>query len=202
MEYNKEAILDMKNELESVKEDSQNTKDKLDAKERELQSVKKDLEVTKSRLDDTEQELECIKKDFRSTWERSNFMEQAMMNVKRDLQERLKASQDIQTQLKMALVEKEREMAEMRKNTADNIQTLNEMMHKLQSRVEENEKSFQHQLNVTAPLFESMFGSKWCMELNSLASSSNHTLPVVFKLTDFEKYKKNSGIWDFTRILH
>ena len=196
MEYNKNAILYMKNELESVKEDSQNTKDKLDAKERELQSVKKDLEVTKNRLDAREQELEDIKKDLRSTWERSNFMEQAIINIKRDLQERLKASQDIQAHLKMVITEKDREMAEMRKNTAENIHTLNEMLQKLQNRVEDTEKSLRHQLNVTAPLFESVFGSKWCMELNSLASSSNHTLPVVFKLTDFEKYKKNSGIWD------
>lgn len=196
MEYNKTAILDLQNELESVKEKSQNMSDRLDTKDRELQSIKSDLEITKSRLDGREQELENIKRELRTTKERSNFKEQAMVNIKREFQERFKISQDVQSQLKMAITEKEREMDEMRKNTAQNIQTLNEMMQKLKNKLEETERSLQHQLDITTPLFESVFGSKWCMELNSLANSGDYTLPVVFKLTGFEKYKKSSGNWD------
>ena len=197
MEYNKNTILDTQNELEHVKKDLQRTNDRLDAKEKELQSVKKDLEATKSRVLVREQELADIKKDLQA---RSSVKEHAMIGViKKELQdtrERFKASQEMQYQLKKTIDDKEREFDEMRMNTADNIQTLNEMMHRLKNRLEETEKSLQHQLNVSMPLFESMFGSKRSMELNSLANSGNQVLPVVFKLTDFEKYKKNSGNWD------
>ena len=199
MEFSKNAILHMQSELECAKKNSQNTSDRLDAKEKELQSVKRELEATKSRLDDTEHDLKIIRGDLQTTKERSTLKDQAMIGIKRELQdikERFRISQEVQSHLKLAINEKEREMGEMRKNTAQNIQTLNEMMQKLKKRLEETEKSLQHQLDVTTPLFESVFGSKWCMELNSLANSGNQFLPVVFKLTDFEKYKKSGGNWD------
>ena len=194
MEYNKNNILELQIELERVKTNLQRTNDRLDDKEKELKVVKKDLEATKSQLDVKEQELANIKRDLLV---RTTVKEQTIMNmIKMELQERFKASQEVQSQLKKTVDDKEREITEIRKNTTDNIQFLNDMVHKLKSRLEETEKSLQHQLSITMPLFESMFGSKWCMDLNSLASSGSHILPVVIKLTNFEKFRKNNGNWD------
>lgn len=185
MEYNKTAILDIQNELEGVKKSAQFTEEKLHGKEKELERIKEELEV--------------FKQDLHITRDKLNMKEQTVTSIKKDLQdtkERLNMSLNMQSQLSKAITEKERELNETRKDTADQVQTLHEVIQKMGKRLEETEKSLQHQITMTTPLFASVFGSKWCTELNSFANSSNRVLPVIFKLAEFEKHKKNSGNWD------
>ena len=166
MDYNKNAILANQNDLRV-------TKDKLIAKERELDDVKRDLQATRNRLD---------------------IKEQAMMSINKDLQDKLKRSQEMQSQLKTAITEKGRELDEVRKNAEEN----NKMIQQLKDKLEGTEQSLQHQLKVNTQLqlqVETIFKSNWSFQLNHLTNSSNEVVPVVIKLAEFKKYKNKEVVY-------
>ena len=170
MEYNKNTILSNQN--------------RLDVKEQEMKNVKQDLRATKDKLIAKEQELDDIKRDFQV---RLDTKEQAMMSINKDLQDKLKQSQEMQSQLKTAITEKGRELDEVRKNAEEN----NKMLQQLKDKLEGTEQSLQHQLKVNTQLqlqVETISNSTWPLQLNYLANSSNEVVPVVIKLAEFEKY--------------
>ena len=172
MEYNKNNILDIQSELKCIKEDLQDTVDKL---EKELQSTKRDLQATRDRL---------------------NAKERAMLGITKDLQDKFKQSQEIQSQLKTTITEKGRELDEVRKNAVKNNRISQATIQQLKDRLEGTEKSLQHQLKVNAQIqlqVETIFNCNWSLRLNYLANSGNKVVPVVIKLAEFEKYKKNDN---------
>jgi len=154
----------------------QSTRNNLFVKEQELENVKHDLQVTKSRLDTKEQAIMDMKKDLKAT------------------RDKFKKSQEVQSQLKTALIEKGRELDEVRKNAAENNKTVQEMIQQLKERLEGTEQSLQDQLKVNTQLqlqVETIFNSNWSLQLNYLVNSDNVVIPVVSKLTEFKKYKNN-----------
>ena len=171
MEYNKNAILANQN--------------KQDVKEQEMENVKQDLRAK-------EQELGDIKRDFQG---RLDAKEQVMMNINKDLQDtkdRLKGSQEIQSQLKTAITEKGKELDEVRKNAEENNKTLQKMIQQLKDKLEGTEQSLQHQLKVNTQLqlqVETISNSTWPLQLHHLVTSGNEVVPVVIKLAEFKKYK-------------
>ena len=208
MQYNKNAILDTQSELERIKIAMN---DKLDKKDWELESVRgdlkdaeKELEANKNKLFTKEIELENIKKDLQDTRDRLDTEKQSAMKMKVDLQdtkEKLKESQEIQSQLKTAIDEKGRELDEVRKNAEENHKTLQGTIQQLKDKVEGTEQSLQHQLKVNAQLqlqIDTIFSASWPLRLNHLANSGNEVVPVVIRLAQFEKYKKNCGCFNTT----
>ena len=178
MEYNKNTILDIQNELKCIKEDLQNTIDRLDAKEKELHSTKRDLQVTRDRLD---------------------TKEQAVMSVNEDLQDtkdKLKESQKIQSQLQTAITEKGRELDEVKKSATRNNRISQAMIQQMKDKFERTEQSLQRQLKINAQLqlqVDTIFNCNWSLRLTYFANSGNKVVPVVIKLAEFEKYKKNDN---------
>ena len=178
MEYNKNAILANQDEFRK----------RLDVKEQEMKNVKQDLRATKDKLIAKEQELDDIKRDLQATRDGLDTKEQAMMSINKDLQDKLKQSQEIQSQLKTAITEKGRELNEVRKNAEEN----NKMIQQLKDKLEGTEQSLQHQLKVNTQLQLQDF--HWLFQLNQLANSGNKVVPVVIKLAGFKKYKNNQCV--------
>ena len=173
MEYNKNNILDIQGELKHIKEDLQDTIDKL---EKELQSTKRDLQATRDELNTKEQTMVSINKDLQDT------------------KDKLEQNQEMQYQLKTAITEKGRELDEVRKNAVKNNRILQAVIQQLKDKLEGTERSLQHQLKVNTQLqlqVETIFNCNWSLRLNYLANSGNEVVPVVIKLAEFEKYKKN-----------
>ena len=206
--------LDVKEqEMENVKQDLQLTKDKLIAREQELEDIKghfqvtgdrqeqaimritKDLRNFIDRLDAKDKEVQGTRRDLKATRDRLNAKERAMMSINKDLQDtkdKLEQSEKIQYQLKTAITEKGRELDEVRKNAEENNKTLLKMIQQLKDKLEGTEQSLQHQLKVDTQLqlqIEEIFNLNWSSKLNYLANSGNEIVPVVIKLSEFEKYK-------------
>ena len=170
MEYNKNTILDVQNELGRMKSVMN---DQLDSKERELENVKRDLQATRDKL---------------------NTKEQAIMSINKGLQDKLKQTQEMQSQLKTAIT---RELDEMRKNAEENNKTLQKMIQQLKDKLEGTEQSLQHQLKVNTQLqlqVETISKSNWSWQLNYLTNSGKEVVPVVIKLAEFKKYKNMEGV--------
>ena len=71
------------------------------------------------------------------------------------------------------------------------------MIQQLKDKLEGTEQSLQHQLKVNTQLqlqVETIFSSNWSLQLNYLANSGNEVIPVVIKLSEFEKYKDGQFI--------
>ena len=125
-----------------------------------------------SRLDAKELELENVKKDLLDT------------------KEKLKESQEIQSQLKTAIDEKGRELDDVRKNAEENHKALQGVVRQLK----ETEELLQHQLKINTQLqlqIDTIFSYTWPLQLNHLANSNNKVVTVVIKLAEFEKYGFN-----------
>jgi len=198
MEYNMNAILDTQNELWHIRRDLQNTRNRLSVKEQELQRTQRDLLVTKNKIDTREQELENIKRDLQDTKDRLDAKEQAMVDMRKDLQDTRDKLKESQSQLKMAITDKGREMDEVKKNTSKSNRVLQGMVQQLKDRLEGTEQSLQNQLKVNTQLqlqVETIFNSNWSLQLNYLVNSGNKVAPVIIKLTEFEKCKKNETCW-------
>ena len=120
--------------------------------------------------------------------------EQELKNVKKDLQdtnEKLKESQESRSQLKAAIDEKGRELDEVRKNAEENYKTLQGTIQQLKDKLEGTEQLLQQKL-------DTIFNAIWPLQLNHLSNSGNKVVPVVIKLAEFEKYKKNCGCFNTT----
>ena len=64
------------------------------------------------------------------------------------------------------------------------------MIQQLKDKLEETKQSLQHQLKVNTQLHvEGIFKGDWSLWFNYLASCRNEVVPIVIKLTKFEKYK-------------
>ena len=193
MEYNKNAILDTQDKLERIRSVMN---DRLDSKERELENVKRDLkdvekelQATRSRLFNKEQELENIKKDLQATRDRLDSKEQAMVSINKDLQDTKEKLKQSQYQLKTAIIEKGRELDEVKKNAEKTKNALQEMMQRHKDKLEQ---SFQQQRKVNSQLqlqVETIFNAAWPLQLNYLAVSGNDIVPVIIKMKEFEKRK-------------
>ena len=198
MEYNKNTILGTQNELERIKEELQNTCDKLHAREKELQNTKEDLQTIIYRVEVKEKELENIKRDLEATRDRMDTKEQAMVSINKELQDtkdQLKVSQGNQSQLRAIITEKGKELDEIRKNAAKNNRMTHVMIQQLKDKLERFEQSHQYQLKVNAQLqlqINAIFNSNWSLRLNFLANN-NKIVPVVIKLAEFEEYKKTNS---------
>ena len=141
-----------------------------------MQSIQEELQITRVRLD-TEK--------------------QSVMSIEKDLQHKLKEGQEIQCQLTVAITEKGAELDEVRKNAEENNKTLRGMIQQLKDKLEGTEQSLQHQLKVNAQLqlpIETIFKSTWSLQLNNLAIGGNGVVPIVIKLSEFEKHKRNTYI--------
>ena len=191
MEYNKKVILANQNEF----------RNRLEVEEQEIENVKEDLRVTKNKVITKEQELENVKRDLQATKNRLDTKEQAMMGINKDLQDKLKQSQEIQSQLKTTITEKGRELDEVRKNAEENNKTLQKMIQQLKDKLEGTEQSLQHQLKVNTRLqlqVETISNSTWPLQLNYLSNSGNsgnEVVPVVIKLAEFKKYKNGEAVY-------
>ena len=196
MELNKSTILANQNEfqkrLDIKDQEVENVKQDLRAKEQELDDMKRDFQDTKDRQ---EQAMVSINKKLRNTIDRLDAKEkelqdakQIMIGINKDLQDKLKQSEEIQSQLKTAITEKGRELDEVRKNADEN----KKMIQQLKDKLEGTEQSFQHQLKVNTQLqlqIEAILNSNQSVQLNYLANSDNKVVPVVVKLAEFEKYR-------------
>ena len=190
MECNKTSILDNQNNLKLIKEDllaNQNEfQKKLDAKNQEIKFVKQKLRAKEQELDDIRRDL-CTKN-------------QAIVTINKDLQdtkEKLEQSDKIQSQLKTAIVEKGRELDEVKRNAEEIYKTLQKMIRQLKNKLEGTEQSLQHQQKVNTQLksqVETIFNFTWPLQLYHFASSGNEVIPIVIKLAEFEKYKNNQSI--------
>ena len=177
--------------MDDVKRDLQTTKDRLDNKEQAMLSINKDLQDTSDRLDAKEKELQSTKRDLQAT-------NQTIVSINKDLQDKLKQSQEMQSQLKTAITEKGRELDEVRKNAEENNKTLQKMIQQLKDKLEGTEQSLQHQLKVNTQLqlqVETIFKNYWSLQLNYLANSGNEVVPVVIKLAEFKKYKYCEAVY-------
>ena len=177
MEYNKNAILANQNEFQK----------RLDVKEKEMKTFKQDLRAK-------EQELDDIKRDLQATRDELDTKEQAMVSINKDLQDKLKQSQEMQSQPKTAITEKGRELDKVRKNAEEN----NKMIQQLKDKLEGTEQSLQHQLKVNTQLqlqVETISNSTWPLQLNNLTNNGNVVVPVVIKLAEFEKYKNKVAVY-------
>ena len=193
MEFNKNAILDTQDKLGRIRSA---INDRLDSKEREVENVKRDLkdaekelQATRSRLFIKEQELENIKKDLQATRDRLDSKEQAMASINKDLQDTKEKLKQSQYQLKTAIIEKGRELDEVRRKAEETNNTLHEMMQQQKDKLEQ---SLQKQQKVNSQLqlqVETIFNAAWPLQLNYLAVSGNNIVPVVIKLKEFEKHK-------------
>ena len=175
MEFSKSTILDNQNELKCIKEDLRNAINILDVKEVELDSIKRDLQAATDRLD---------------------AKEQAMMDINKALLDKLKESEETQSQLKMAITAKGRELDEVKKNAAKNNRISQTIMQQLQDKLEKTEQLLQDQVKISTHLqlqVEAIFNSNWLLRLNYLANSGNEVVPVVIKLSEFEKHKKSNN---------
>ena len=118
-------------------------------------------------------------------------------NKNKDLQDtkdKLKQSQEMQSQLKTVIAEKERELDEVRKNAEENSNILQKMIQQLKDKLEGTEQSLQHQLKVNTQL-QLQVNFHWLFQLNSLSNSGNEVVPVVIKLAEFEKYKNRENTY-------
>ena len=171
MEYNKNAILANQNKFQ----------ERLDVKEQEIENIKQDLQAKKRELDN-------MKRNFRAI---RDSHEQAMMGINKDLQDtkdKLEQSEEIHSQLKTTITEKGRELDEVRKNAEDN----KKMIQQLKDKFEGTEQSLQYQLKVNTQLqlqAKTFFNFPWLFQLNLFANSENDVVPVVIKLSEFEKYR-------------
>ena len=175
MELNKRTILDNQNELKCIKEDLRKAIDRLDVKEVELDSIKRDLRTATDGLD---------------------AKEQAMMDMNKALLDKLKESEETQSQLKMVVTAKGKELDEVRKNAAKNHRISQTIMQQLKDKLEKTEQLLQDQLKVSTQLqlqVETIFKSNWSLRLNYLANSGNEVAPVVIKLSEFEKHKNSDN---------
>ena len=158
-----ESVVRRKEQMEhvmgSVEQHMQYNKDAILINQKEFQKM----------LDAKEQELKIVKKDLQDT------------------KEKLKESQEIQSQLKTAI-------DEVRRNAEENHKTLQGVVQQLTDKLEGTEQSLHHQLKVNAQLqlqVDTIFSATWPLQLNHLANSGNEVVPVVIKLAEFEKYKHN-----------
>jgi len=123
------------------------------------ESIGQHMEYNKNTILDTQNELarlkstmndrlDSVKKDFQS---RLDAKERELENLKQDLQntrDTLTKCQEVQSHLKTTLVEKGRELDELRKNTTENNKILQELIQQLKVRQEGSEQSLQQQLKV------------------------------------------------------
>ena len=139
---------------------------------------------------------------MRSVGQHMEYNKNAIVTTQESFQKRLDAKE--QTMVKIAkdlqdtkdkLTEKGRELDEVRKNAEENNKTLRGMIQQLKDKLEGTEQSLQHQLKVNAQLqlqIEAIFKSTWSLQLNYLANSGNEVVPIVIKLSEFEKLKKTN----------
>jgi len=147
-------------------------------------SVEQHMECNKNTIVDTQNELEKMK----------STMNNKLDNIKRELQDtkdNFKTSQEIQSQLMMALIEKGRELDEVRINAAESNRTLQELIQQLMDKLE-NQLKINSQLQLQ---LETLFNANWSLKLNYLANSGNEVVPVVIKLKEFERYMKHQDRW-------
>ena len=143
------------------------------------------------RLDVKEEELENVKQDLRATKDKLIAKERELDDVKGNLQ----ATEDRQEK---AIAEKGRELDEVRKNAEEN----KKMIQQLKDKLEGAEQSLQQQLKVNTQLqlqVETISNSTWPLVLNHLGNSGNEIVPVVVKLSEFEKYSNYQSI-DLTQF--
>ena len=100
------------------------------------------------RLAVKEQELDDVKRDLQANRDRLDTKEQTMMSINKDLQDKLKQSQEMQSQLKTAIIEKGRELDEVRKNAEENKKALQEILA--------NQNEFQKRLDMKEPEMENV----------------------------------------------
>ena len=145
---------------------------------------------------------------MRSVGQHVEYNKNAILTTQESLQKRLEAKE--QTMVKIAkdlqdtkdkLTENRRELDKVRKNTEENNKTLRGMMQQLKDKLEGTEQSLQHQLKVNVQLqfqIETMAKSTWPLLLDYLASSGNKVIPIVIKLSEFEKLKKTNSCFATT----
>ena len=159
--------------------------ERLDDKEQELASVKRDLMDTRKelqavvdRLFAKEQELENVRVN--------------LQDLKNDTRDKLKESQEIQSQLKMAMTEKGRELDEVRKKPEESNKILWDMIQQLKDKLEGTEQSLQQQLKVNSQLqlqVEATRSLTWTLWLNQCAENNDKIIPAVIKLLKFTVHK-------------
>ena len=158
-------------------------------------------ESFQKRLDAKEQELENVREDLQATKHNLVAKEQMMQSIQEELQDTKDELKESQSQLKIVITKKGRELDEVKKNAEENNKTLRGMIQQLKDKLEGTEQSLPHQLEINTQLqfqIETIFKSNWSLLLNYLANSGNEVVPIVIKLSEFEKYKKANSVYTTT----